>query len=97
VRDADPDDFSLEALIAHECGHQAVFRNAAWQQVLPERMTSAAEEVLASVIGSVLVDDRADREDLMLKSIDDALQCGLDLTDACNLVFELRRLLEKTQ
>ena len=95
VRDADPEDFSLEALIAHECGHQLVHRNAAWQRVLAGAITSAAEEVLASVAGSVLVERPVDREDLVLKAIHDAVRCGLDFDAASQLVFELRRLLEK--
>src|SRR5205807_2707778 len=33
-RDADPDDFSLEALIAHECGHQRLIRNRNLQTIL---------------------------------------------------------------
>ena len=97
LRDADPEDFSLEALLAHECGHQIVYRNAAWQRFLPGPMTPAVEEVLASVAGSVLVTDAVDRENLVLKTVHDAVQCGFDVDDASQLVFELRRLLEKTR
>lgn len=95
LRDADPEDFSLEAVIAHECGHQAVCRNAAWQQFLPGTWTPASEEVVASVVGSVLVERSTDRESLVLKAIDDAVRCGLDVQDASQLVFELRRFWEK--
>lgn len=94
LRDADPEDFSLEA-VAHECGHQAVCRNAAWQQFLPGSSTPASEEVVASVVGSVLAERSTDRESLLLKAIDDAVRCGLDVQEASQLVFELRRFWEK--
>jgi hypothetical protein len=97
LRDADPEDFSLEALLAHECGHQIVLRNAAWQRFLPGPTTPVVEEVLASVAGSVLVNRPRDRENLVLKAVHDAVQCGLDVDDASRLVFELRRLLETTR
>lgn len=95
ARDADPEEFSLEALIAHECGHQVVCRNPSLQRLVAGKMTLAAEEVVASVIGSVLVEGPGDREDLILKSINDAIRCGLDLDEASDLVFDLRRLVEK--
>ena len=97
LRDADPEDFSLEAVLAHECGHQGVHREAAWQRFLAGPITPAAEEVLASVAGSVLVEHPSDRENLVLKAIHDAVQCGSDFDGAGQLVFELRRLLEKTR
>jgi hypothetical protein len=77
LRDADPEDFSLEAVIAHECGHQALCRNAASQQYLPGTWTPASEEV----VGSVLVECSTDRESLLLKAIDDAVRCGLAVQD----------------
>ena len=95
VKDTDPDDFSLEAVIAHECGHQTVCRNTGWRRFLSGTKTAAAEEIIASVVGSVLVADPIDREDLVLKAIHDAVRYGLDLDDASHLVFELRRQLEK--
>jgi hypothetical protein len=91
LRDTDPEDFSLEAVIAHECGHQVACRNIAWQHFLPGQTTPASEEVLASVVGSLLVERSTDRETLVLKAIDDAVRCGLGVEDASKLVFELRR------
>jgi hypothetical protein len=43
------------------------------------------------------VEHPIDRENLVLKAIHDAVQCGSDFDGASQLVFELRRLLEKTR
>src|SRR5438552_19114098 len=54
-RDADPEDFSLEALIAHECGHQRLARDPKLGQVLAKFPGARLEEILASVVGSILL------------------------------------------
>lgn len=95
VRDANPDDFSLEAIIAHERGHQIVWRNERLQQLLAGRIAPATEEILASVVGSLLVVRIADRETLTLKALMEAVRCGLGLTDATRLVMQFRKLLEE--
>ncbi len=95
-RDADPEDFSLDAIIAHERGHQVVCRNETLQSMLTDRMTLTIEEILASLVGSLIVESESDREALMLKAFDDATRCGVELPDAIDLVAELRSFLEKT-
>jgi hypothetical protein len=95
VRDADADDFSLEAIIAHELGHQVVSRNRKLQRLLAGRNAPATEEILASLVGSVLVDCEMDRESLVLKGLDEAVQCGLPFAEATDLVVQLRRLVEE--
>jgi hypothetical protein len=51
LRDADPEDFSLEALLAHECGHQIVYRNVAWQDaMMGNKKLSQIREELAQEI-----------------------------------------------
>ena len=95
VRDADPDDFSLEALIAHERGHQIVCRHCSLQKVLV-KAAPIAEEILASLAGSLIVEDREDRQSLTLKALADATGCGLKATEAVKLVCELRSFLEET-
>lgn len=95
-RDADPEDFSLEAIIAHERGHQVVCRNEALQSMLADRITLTIEEILASLVGSLIVESESDREAVMLKALDDAAGCGVELSDAIDLVSELRSFLEKT-
>jgi|SRR5579884_1858748 len=53
-RDSDPDDFSLEAIIAHERGHQLVCRHKRLRRNMPDPMSEATEEVLASLVGAVI-------------------------------------------
>src|SRR6266480_1656666 len=45
-RDADPEDFSLEAIVAHERGHQLVARDPRLARLLSGRMSRVGEEVL---------------------------------------------------
>ncbi len=53
-RDENPEDFALEALIAHECGHQRLHRDLKLRPVLAKFPGDELEEVLASLIGSIL-------------------------------------------
>src|SRR5947209_493786 len=53
-RDADPDDFSLRAIIAHERGHQLLARHARLAGRLAG-VSPAAEEVLASLLGAMVL------------------------------------------
>ncbi len=55
-RDADPDDFSLEAIIAHERGHQLVWRHDRLRRNMPSGMSEVTEEVLASLITHLRVE-----------------------------------------
>jgi hypothetical protein len=95
VRDADPQDFSLEAIIAHELGHQVVCRNRRLQQLLAGRTAPVTEEILASLVASVLIDRDSDRQALILKGLADAVECGMALAEATDLVVELRTLLKE--
>jgi hypothetical protein len=47
-RDADPDDFSLAAMIAHECGHQILARHPRIAKRVAG-VSAASEEILASL------------------------------------------------
>jgi hypothetical protein len=95
ARDADPQDFSLDAIIAHELGHQVVCRNRPIQQLLAGRTAPVTEEIIASLVGSVLIDRESDRRALVLKALADAVDCGLPLADATELVVELRKLVKE--
>ena len=91
-RDADPDDYSLRAIIAHERGHQVVARDPR----LAERVANlplVAEEVLASLIGARLVGPGADREGLVAKAAADLLTAGVGAERAARLVGDLWGLL----
>jgi hypothetical protein len=94
-RDADPDDFSLEAIIAHERGHQLIARNERLTRNLPATWSGTAEEILASLIASLLVSEEKDRQDLILKALFEADRQGLETDRAITLIAELRALLEQ--
>ncbi len=94
-RDADPQEFSLEAIIAHECGHQMVIRQSKIRSRLPVKLPLEAEEVLASLIGSLLVTEIKDRDDLIMKAVFDELACGVPETAAIPLAHDLRNVLER--
>lgn len=94
VRDADPKDFSLDAIIAHERGHQVVCRSGQLQRFLVGKVAPASEEILASLVASWIADEQQDRQNLILKALEVAVQCGLTLPEAMDLIEELRQLLE---
>jgi hypothetical protein len=94
-RDADPDDFSLEAIIAHERGHQLLARHRRLRQVLPHEWSGVSEEIAASILGSLLAQNEKDQQDLMLKAMFDADRQGLKPTQATKIITELRTLLER--
>src|SRR5713101_1331939 len=66
-RDADPNDFSLEAMIAHERGHQVLARHPRLS-VLLASASPAAEEVLASLLGALVLEPGLDRDTLLDKA-----------------------------
>lgn len=94
VRDANPNDFSLNAILAHECGHQLVFRHPKLSRWLQGKVTLPSEEALASVIGSLLVSDVDDHNALAMKAICDVMNCGVEKSRAHELVLKLRSVLE---
>jgi hypothetical protein len=59
-RDADPEDFSLQAMIAHERGHQLLARHPRIAKRVAG-ISEASEEILASLLGAMICDDEADR------------------------------------
>ncbi len=66
-RDAAPDDFSLQAMIAHERGHQVLARHPRLS-VLLASASPAAEEVLASLLGALVLEPGPDRDTLLDKA-----------------------------
>lgn len=94
-RDANPDDFSLNAIIAHERGHQLVVRHPALRRATAGGISETSEEILASVLGSLVVSDHRDRDDLEMKAIGDVLTTGKGSIEAVRLVTTLRSYLEK--
>ncbi len=94
-RDAAGDDFSLAAIIAHECGHQILSRHERLRRNTPKPMSAVTEEVLASLVGSTIVGDANDSEALVAKAVAELLDRGMPPTDASQRVRTLLDILEK--
>jgi hypothetical protein len=92
-RDADPEDFSLRAIIAHERGHQLVARHP---RLAAQAAGSslAAEEVLASILGALVLGPGSDRDALMAKATAEVLVGGTSADEAVRLVTNLWESLE---
>lgn len=87
-RDADPNDFSLRAIIAHERGHQLLARHPRLTVRLAS-LSLAAEEVLASVLGALVIGEGSDRESLLAKATVEVLAGGREPQDAVELIETL--------
>ena len=94
-RDDDPEDFTLEAIIAHERGHQLLARHDRLARNLPGGWSEVSEEVVASLLGSLLVIEVKDQQDLVLKALFEASKGNLEPDRASVLIMQLRALLEK--
>lgn len=94
LRDANPNDFSLNAILAHECGHQLVFRHPKLSRWLQGTISLVSEEALASLIGSLLVSGVGDHNDLTMKAICDVLNCGVERAHAEEVILKMRSVLE---
>lgn len=62
ARDADLEDFSLEAILAHERGHQLLARHPRIAKRVSGHVSAASEEILASLLGAMLCVTEADRD-----------------------------------
>lgn len=58
-------------------GHQVVCRNKQLQKCLVGKVAPATEEILASLVGSWLVQEERGRHSLILNTLEEAVQCGL--------------------
>jgi hypothetical protein len=94
-RDENPEDFSLEAIIAHERGHQLIVRHPRFAAFSARGISLVSEEVLASLIGSLIVEGENDQQSLYYKALFEIVGRGVDPKDALRLIQELRSLLEK--
>jgi hypothetical protein len=87
-RDANPKDFSLTAMIAHERGHQLVARHPR----ISGRMAGLSlptEEVVASVLGALVLGPGPDANDLLAKALAEVMTAGNEPTVAERLVQDL--------
>lgn len=87
-RDADPDDFSLRAMIAHERGHQLLARHPRISVRLAG-VSDAAEEVLASLLGALVVEPGSDRDILIAKATAELLLGGREPEAVVRIITEL--------
>jgi hypothetical protein len=92
-RDADPADFSLEALIAHECGHQRLIRNPHLRTILAKFPGEPFEEILASLVGSLLLGESESAQTLVWKATAELGQLGMTAASTVHFVERLRQLL----
>jgi hypothetical protein len=95
-RDADSEDFSLAAIIAHERGHQVLARHPRLS-VLLASASPPAEEVLASLLGALVLESGPDRDTLVDKAAFELVSRGTTADTAerviTNLWEQLGRLL----
>ena len=92
-RDADPHDFDLEAIIAHECGHQLLVRNRHLQRILRRVSAEKFDEILASLVGSLLLGESGSSQTLVWKASVELAQAGIAPTNVVNLIEQFRQLL----
>ncbi|MCI0743091.1 MAG: hypothetical protein L0Y72_29020 [Gemmataceae bacterium] len=93
-RDAASDDFSLEAIIAHERGHQLLFRHDRLRRNLPTGMSAVTEEVLASLVGALIAERPCDGQDLVQKALAELVERGMQLNEASRRVENVLNHLE---
>jgi len=92
-RDANPDDFRLEAIIAHECGHQRLLRIENLRDVL-SKFPEEFEEILASLIGSILLGDAESSQTLVWKATAELAEMHyISAENTVRFVERLRQLL----
>jgi hypothetical protein len=92
-RDADPEDFSLAAMIAHECGHQILARHPRIAKRVAG-VSAASEEILASLLGAMICKNDTDRVTLFAKAAAALLDRGQSAEAANRQLQELWNLLE---
>jgi hypothetical protein len=92
-RDADPEDFSLEGIIAHECGHQILARHPRIARRVAD-VSEASEEILASLVGAMLCNTDADRVTLYAKAAAELLGRGQSAEAVNRHLQELWAVLE---
>ena len=92
-RDADPEDFSLGAMIAHECGHQILARHPRIAK-RTAGISASSEEILASLLGAMICRDDTDRITLLAKATAELLDRGQSAEAANRQLQDLWDLLE---
>jgi hypothetical protein len=94
-RDANPDEFSLTAILAHERGHQLLARHPRIAKMVEGKVSLVGEEILASILGAILCEDAGDHENLMAKAAVPMIEAGESQAVAVQRVLDLRKILEE--
>jgi hypothetical protein len=94
-RDANPDDFSLKAMIAHERGHQMLARHPRIARRVTGKISAETEEILALLLGAMICHDDEDRSTLYAKATAELLDRGQSREAATHRLQELWELLEE--
>jgi hypothetical protein len=94
-RDADPEDFSLTAILAHERGHQLVSRHPQLAKIVTGKLSVASEEILAALLGSILCEDTTDQDNLKLQAAAILADCGEAPEVALKRIQNLRTVLKE--
>jgi hypothetical protein len=94
-RDADPQDFALDAIIAHECGHQALVRNPHLRAILRKFPGERFEEILASLIGSLLLGESEPSQTLVWKATAELAEFGMAAANTVGFIERLQELLRR--
>src|SRR5579859_5127140 len=71
ARDANPQDFSLAAILAHERGHQLLERHPKLAP-MTKGLSVGSDEIMASLIGSLIARQEEDRQMLYYKALFEA-------------------------
>ena len=93
-RDADPDDYKLDAQIAHECGHQRLHRDPKFRPVVAQYPGDDYEEILASLIGSRLLGATDSAQTLVLRATAELSDMGMSNEDVVLTLDHLGQILE---
>jgi hypothetical protein len=93
-RDADPEDFSLDAIVAHERGHQLLARHPRIARRVAGQLTAESEEILASLLGAIISARQTDRDALVAKAVVEFVECGVSAEIAVSRLQDLWTLLE---
>ena len=87
-RDATREDFSLMAFVAHERGHQLLARHPRLKAMVRD-MSPSAEEVLASLVGALILVPGLDQDSLVEKATFDILRGGGSMDAATRIIRNL--------
>jgi len=93
-RDLDPEDFSLTAILGHERGHQLLARHPRIARRVAGRVGDAGQEILASILGSLVCHDEMDGDALVAKAAAELVDRGVMPDEAVDRLQQLRDLFE---